>query len=198
VNIVPKQWFANRGQILQIVLGVIAIGVAVVLHTGVPTAPTWLVPAAFGTAVGVALSWGIGRLFRSEHPIPNSLKFVSSDVVSDDREEITDKRKLYLIFRNDSDGEIVVGPKTGWIDGDLHVKTLTEHVWQVEGPRGWRNGDWTKEAVAIRVLPGKYLRTWVGLPNNATKTDVDRSVAEHRAGALACSVVRGNEIKIDI
>ncbi len=177
---------------------VVAIVAPIIKSNLVPAVPAWLAPAAWGTVLGVVASWAIGKLLGREPPISNPLEFLSSDFASDDREQTTFKRKLNLIFRNKSDLEIVVGPKTEWIAGDLQVSTLPEHLWRVEGPGGWQNGDWSPEAVAVRVPPGKRLRTWVGLPNNATKVDVDRYVVEHGAGALSCSIVRVNDLRIDL
>ena len=93
---------------------------------------------------------------------------------------------------------MIVGPQTAWIHKDLRVNTLTEHVWRVEGPRGSRHDDWTEEAIAVRADPGRCVRTWVGLPGDAKKSDVDHFTAEHRAGALETSVTPANVVRIDI
>ncbi len=194
----PKQWFSNRGQILQLGTAVLAIVVAIVLKTGPPNIPTWLVPVLLGAAAGVVIALGLQRLSKARRPMSNPLELVGAEFVTDDRAHVTYKRKLYVTLRNDSGSAVIVGPQTAWIYKDLHVNTIAEHLWQAEGRRGWRNGDWTKEAVAVLVNPGSRVRTWVGLPDDAKKSDVDHFTAEHRAGALAASVTPVNVVRIDV
>ena len=199
----PNRWFANWGQVVQVLLTVISIAVAIVLNTRLPSAPPWIVPVLVGTSIGIAISLGFQRFInvtRAETiPVTSqTLELIGTDFIADDRDQTTYKRKLYIIFRNASNKAVVVGPQTEWIDKDLHVSTVTEHVWQVEGGRGWRNEDWTQEAAAVRVNPGKRLRTWVGLPIDAKKTEVDHFTAEHRAGALSTSVTPVNEVRIEV
>ena len=48
----PGQWFANKGQILQLLFSLAAIVVAVALKYGAPTVPAWLVRAVGGAGFG--------------------------------------------------------------------------------------------------------------------------------------------------
>jgi len=192
------QWFANRGQILQTLLAAIAILVAIVLNVGLPNVPAWLLTGLVGAGLGFAIGAALQYFSRARRPTSGDLVLVNTEFIADDREQIVYKRKLSISLRNNSDTAVIVGPQTKWIEKDLHVNTVAEHLWQVEGPRGWRNNDWTKEAVAVRVDPGKRLRTWVGLPNDAKKPDVDHCTAEHRAGVVVTSVTAVNDVRIDI
>jgi hypothetical protein len=194
----PNKWFANWGQVFQLLLMVISIAVAIILRAGLPSAPPWVVPAFFGIGIGLTIGLGVQKFVKAKRPASNPLKLVGTEFTADDRVEITYKRKLYITLLNTSAGAVIVGPQTTWIDKDLHVNTVREHVWEVEGGRGWRNKDWIKEAAAVRVNPGKRLRTWVGLPIDAKKTEVDLITAEHRAGALSTSVTSVNEMRIDV
>jgi hypothetical protein len=193
----PDRWFANRGEILLFVTAVSSLLVAIIAETGIPNIPPWLVPAMLGGGLGAGMSLGLQVFIRKNRPTSNPLEFVGTELLSDDREQTVYKRKLYVTLRNASDNAVTVGPLTAWAEGDLPVNTIAEHVWQAEGPRGWRNKDWSKEAIAVRVEPGKRARTWVGLPNDAKKSDVDRYMG--RAGALETIVAQGaNDVTIRV
>ncbi|AYZ62268.1 hypothetical protein EGY31_02715 [Burkholderia multivorans] len=116
----------------------------------------------------------------------------------DDREQIHYKRKVYLTFLNSAAQALVIGPETTWKNADLHVSTTSEHVWQVEGPKGFRNNDWTKEATAVIVPPGMRVRTWVGLPIGASKLDVDAYLSQRRAGTLVTQVAWQNRADLTL
>jgi hypothetical protein len=70
----PGQWFANKGQILQLLFSMAAIVVAVALKYGAPTVPAWLVPAVGGAGLGMAVLLGLqllGRVLRARLSQPD-------------------------------------------------------------------------------------------------------------------------------
>jgi len=129
---------------------------------------------------------------------PSGLPLGQGQFLTGCREHIHYKRKLYLVFVNDGAKTLVIGPQTAWKDDLLHVSTVLEHVWQLEGPRSHRNNDWVAEANLVFVPPGRRVRTWVGLPLGATKLDVDTHVRQHRAGALLAQVAWENRVELVI
>ncbi|QVN17103.1 hypothetical protein [Burkholderia pyrrocinia] len=198
----PTQWFANRGQMIQTASA--AMPLLGALGTGYAKSPVWLTAGLVGVAVGAGVALLATRRATAAAaaqslPTPlSALTLMSHDFVADDREQIHYKRKLYLQFQNMGTQGLVIGPETTWKHGDMHVKTTREHVWQLEGPNGFRNEDWSAEAVAVIVPPGKRVRTWVGLPLRATKREVDAYVSEHRAGALVTQVAWENRADLAI
>jgi hypothetical protein len=194
----PQQWFANKGQIVQITLASIAIIAAILLKTGLPSVPYWIVSGLIGSAIGVLVGAALQHFINRKRSTINLLKLVGTDFVADDRPETTYKRKLYITFRNESDTTVIVGPGTHWEPGDLRVNTVLDHRWAIEGPRGWRSNDWLSEEMAARIEPGKRVRTWVGLTNATNKTDVEHYVAEMRTGSLATSVAVANDVLLRV
>lgn len=192
----PEQWFSNRGQMVQVACAV--VGAIAVVLTALAKAPPWVVYMVGGFTAGLVAALLVQRTVGST-PAPQqpekpetALRFEKTEFVADDREQISYKRKLYVTFRNAGETPIVIGPQTKWKHKDLHVKTVQQHVWQIEGPNGFLNDDWTKEADTVVVPPGQRARTWVGLPGNANKREVDSYVLGCRAGALVTSVTREN------
>jgi len=155
-----------------------------------------MVPALLGVAVGMAISLAVqwSRQRRRKNP----LVIEKTQFVTDDRAEISFKRKLRITVRNASDDTIIVGPKTRWIEGDLHVDTVEEHYWQLEGPRGQRNDDWRKEANRVEIAPGQYARTWIGLPVSAVQSEVERLVKSGKAGAISVQTGAIGVLQINI
>ncbi|WP_321864292.1 hypothetical protein [Burkholderia cenocepacia] len=201
----PTQWFANRGQIVQTMAA--AAGLLGSIGSAYTKAPLWLTAGLIGIAIGfvAALLTQLGVRSTSAVPVDqaqptpqSALVLVSHEFVADDREQIHYKRKLYLEFQNSREKALVIGPGTTWKHADLHVNTTLEHVWQVEGSKGFRNNDWSNEATAVIVPPGMRVRTWVGLPNGARKHDVDAYLSQHRAGALVTHVAWQNKSDLAI
>ncbi|HEX7907773.1 MAG TPA: hypothetical protein VF534_06740 [Paraburkholderia sp.] len=201
----PKQWFANRGQIVQ-TLGA-AVTLAGAIGTALAKAPPWLTAGLAGVGIGAVLALLAQSAVRTPPAVPevpappapqSALRLERHDFVADDSPHINYKRKLYLVFVNDGAETLVIGPQTSWRDDLLHVSTVVEHVWQIEGPRGHRNNDWVAEANVVFVPPGRRVRTWVGLPLGATEFDVDAHISDHRAGALIVQVSQENRAALVI
>lgn len=204
----PTQWFSNRGQIVQVASATLTgLGVIGSLFA---KAPTWLIYVLIGFTVGVLAALLVQTFSRSAPapapvPVPqepekpeSALRFEKAKFVADNREEISYKRKLYVTFHNVGDTPIVIGPRTTWKQDGLHVKTVNQHLWQIEGPSGYLNDDWTKEADRVVVPPGRRTRTWVGLPGDANEREVDAYVSGRRAGALVTCVTLENITELRI
>jgi hypothetical protein len=193
----PNRWFTNWGQTLQLGASVLAVCVAIFLKSGFPKVPTWFAAALVGAAIGLVIGLALER-FWPRRSAWNPLQLMRTDFLADDQEKTVFKRKLYVTLRNAGETDVIVGPRTRWTSDDMRVNIIPEHVWQLEGPRGARSGDWSKEAPAVRVPPGSLLRTWVGLPNDARKEDVDHFTQSHRAGTLHTSAAPANDVQIKI
>jgi hypothetical protein len=90
-----------------------------------------------------------------------------------DLSSIEYKRKLRLVLQNVGDCEIIVGPRTNWRPQNLRTRHIPEHMWELEPKDGWHSGRWTdKEAPELRVPPGRAFRTWIGLHNSATESEI--------------------------
>jgi hypothetical protein len=226
----PDQWFANIGQIIQIIISVAAIVVAVILRTGFPNAPSWLAPALAAVGVGAvaflglravadAPPWlapalagvglgaaaflglqGIGSAKRLtsknidaiEDVIARKIEFIRSEFRADDSDKITYKRKLFIIFQNNNDVAITVGPQTRWRTIQLPVDTVTDHAWSVEVS----GGKWTADARIVQVEAGRLFRTWVGLPDTAKKEEVEK-IDRYQRGELSTSIVIAKRNPVD-
>ena len=197
-----KQWFANKGQVVQCASGVLSLTLGILSYLGQHknwldlSLASWLAPMFWGITIGIAI--GLAIHWWRQKSNANPIYFESWKFVTDDREQTTYKRKLYITVRNTSDNLIVIGPHTEWIEGELHVNTIAEHVWQVEGRRGVRNNDWETESAQVTVPPGKRVRTWVGLPIGANETDVERIIKGKQAGNLSIPIAPVRTIMIDI
>ena len=83
------------------------------------------------------------------------------------------KKKLQLVLQNMSDCEIIVGPQTIWKPGSLRTRHIEQQVWELEPPDGWHTGKWTHNEVAeLPVPPGRAFRTWIGLHDSATESEI--------------------------
>jgi hypothetical protein len=90
-----------------------------------------------------------------------------------DLPNITYKRKLRLVLQNVGDCEVIVGPRTNWRPQSLRTRHIAEHVWELEPKDGWYSGKWThKEVAELRVPPGRAFRTWIGLHDSATESEI--------------------------
>jgi hypothetical protein len=108
-------------------------------------------------------------------PDPETIQIRTLDVQLEnaDQEGITYKRKLRVVLQNVGDSEIIVGPQTAWSAGSLRTRHIPEHVWELEPKNGWYSWSWShKEAAELRVPPGRAFRTWVGLHDNATQSEI--------------------------
>jgi hypothetical protein len=193
---VLSQWFSNRGQVIQTVNSSLsALGAVVSILTfvgqkaGFPQIPAWLLPASIG------FFWRFTGDTPFEFVIPsaanNPLDLPSSEIKKTDDATIQYKNKLYLRFRNNGTRSIIVGPRTEWIEKDLSVSTVDNHVWRVESGNGWDN-----ERDLVVVHAGQKLETWVGLAPDVNEKQFAR--LKGRSGSLLTSVVPVNNVNLDI
>jgi hypothetical protein len=105
--------------------------------------------------------------------------------------------KLRIVLRNDSGKYIIAGSPT-WDSqiGDMPARPLSPHKWQIEGPRGWMNDDWSGEQTEVPVAPGKVIRTWTGLQHTVDQGDFRRRHEIKKIGTLVVPLqVEGQRIE---
>lgn len=155
------------------------------LHTDL--SGSWnYVPLTF-LSVG-AFAWASGKFYRSIAG-PNGgpkLEIVHSSVFATQDPSTEFKRKLYIVVRNTGDEDIVLGPGTVWLNGELSIRAIPQQVWEAEPANGgWKNGVWKggkAEMLELGLRPGQAARTWVGLHENATQAEYE--ALKGRAGKL--------------
>jgi hypothetical protein len=146
--------------------------------------------ALIGIFIGSVITF-FSKRFVIPTATDSQLELLEANIAKNESQSIHYKNKLYLIFRNNSDQTVIVGPKTEWNDKDLSVDTVSNHVWQVEAGR-----QWSEEDASVLVAPGQRIRTWVGLQNYVDKDHLNRF--KGRAGTLITSVVAANQVRIDV
>jgi hypothetical protein len=187
-----SSWLAGKRQIV-----LAALAALVLIGAG---AAFWLqmelwVPAALG---GLGLGLIIASLTggSGQGRGANPLRVVDTEFVKDDRETTTHKRKLYIVLINSGKTTLVLGPGTTWTSAELEVTTPSGLVWALEGPKGWRNNDWSRELVAIALPPGKHGRTFIGLPVQVDSGAIESSTQARRAGRLTIPISAPDQIEI--
>jgi hypothetical protein len=105
-----------------------------------------------------------------------------------DNPNITYKRKLRIILRNDS-GRTITIRGANWIrrgNDDIFLKPQRSYLWQIEeSPGSWENNKWKSEELAeMSVPPGFVVWTYIGLHDQATHEGVRRRLIGGRLGSL--------------
>ena len=146
---------------------------------------TWITCSliSFGVLIGIILGkFGIKNMSvttseSNTHKITlSTLNFELGETADP---QIEYKRKLYLILKNDSNFEIIVGPSTAWTAKKARVRHLQQQVWELEPQDGWHSGNWThKEFSELRVPAGRAFRTWIGLSDSTTKSEINQLTGE--------------------
>lgn len=165
-----------------------------------PTTHVWATPSAIAAAMAVAFGYGRFGLQRAgPEGVPltpkHMLKLVDSRVVSADKyPSVEYKRKLYIVVQNLSELEILIGPGTTWKAGDLRIREIPQQKWEIAPANGWDSDQWTyDEKAEIRLKPGQFARTWVGLHPAATQEEF--AALSGRVGTLSVPVKVLGEVR---
>ena len=144
--------------------------------------PSWislLLFLASGIVIGALVEFGFASRPRpadiTATPGAETIQIKTLDVQLEnaDQEGITYIRKLRVVLQNVGDSEIIVGPQTTWSAESLRTRHIPEHVWELEPRNGWYSGSWThKEVAELRIPPGRAFRTWIGVHDNATESEI--------------------------
>ena len=107
---------------------------------------------------------------------------------TNDASNITYKRKLRIVLRNDSGKDITI-LSANWrrrSSDDIDLKSQDRYLWQIEEQLGsWEDNKWKpEEKTEISAGPGFGLWTYIGLHDQATYHGVRRRLVQGRLGIL--------------
>jgi hypothetical protein len=202
-----NRWFANRGQVLQLIFAAISasVGICVFLKPGnfLKSLPPWATWGLFGVAIGLVISYMLQLFFRTpalSTEQPEWLKVQDIQFDKTDRAEITYKRKLRIVITNVSGKHILIGPGTNWTPDNVPIQPLPHPKWQMEGPGGWHDNSWAaEESLEIHLRPNVTTRIWIGLHMDATEDEVRRNTVTRSLGTLIIPIkVDGTSIEHSI
>lgn len=198
-------WFANRGQIIQTGISIIAC-----VFGGVNAWPKlkgnefvsveailfYLLVALLIVSLVLAV-----RAIRREpglsgKPIPprsasDHLNIKLIDLFPECfglDSQWTYKSKIRLYFRNETGSELIV-ENLAWADAPkgLPAQGPIGCRFQMEGPNGWEAENWLQEQDTVRVPTGMVFRLWIGLWLDP-ETNPNQRNAELRRRAMAKSL----------
>ena len=107
---------------------------------------------------------------------------------TNDASNITYKRKLRIVLRNDSGKDITI-LSANWrrrSSDDIDLKSQDRCLWQIEEQLGsWEDNKWKpEEKTEISAGPGFALWTYIGLHDQAIHHGVRRRLVQGRLGIL--------------
>jgi hypothetical protein len=103
--------------------------------------------------------------------------------------EINYKSKLRVVLRNDTGHDLDVG-RPRWVvePGDVPFQKPFVSALQVEGSDGWEADHWQPEAGEVHVRPSQVFRTWIGLDQRFSASELRRRHESRRLGILVLPV----------
>jgi hypothetical protein len=120
-----------------------------------------------------------------------------------DQENIQFKSKLRVLLKNNTGHEVTVR-QSEWAPGENGVSEQNpppgSAVFQVEGPNGWKNNDWTPATPTtfVMVRPGHVCRLWIGLNRSFGPADIRRLHESRQLGKLRVQVkIKGHQLPWD-
>jgi hypothetical protein len=106
-----------------------------------------------------------------------------------DAPDITYKRKLRIIIRNDTETHITIRSATSWIRrniDDIENQPQDRYLWQMEQyPGAWQENKWRQgEVTELSIPPGYAVWTYIGVHDQATHRGIGRRLVQGRLGVL--------------
>jgi hypothetical protein len=121
---------------------------------------------------------------------------VSFDEMPDDRKDITYKKKLRVVLRNNHSKNLdLLG--LNWMPrvNGVSIQFPFEHRFRLEGPNGWEKNSWREESKKITVVPGQAFDLWIGLCQSFSAASLQLQRQSEELGTLLITIGLDNQQK---